>query len=146
MCALRSMRSLPGSPFLQIKNRASAAILNGKRATSRIPNWWMQDFVGIEIGGTKLQLVLGDETGKISERRRFSVDPAKGAAGIRRQIEQGVSELIGRHKPEAIGVGFGGPGCLKNRGICPSHQIEGWLEFGFWEWPRPISRAKDAVG
>ena len=34
--------------------------------------------LGIEIGGTKLQLVLGDEAGKICERRKLAVDPAQG--------------------------------------------------------------------
>ena len=49
--------------------------------------------LGVEIGGTKLQVVLGDEAGKIGERRKMAVDPAKGAAGIRQQIEQAVLEL-----------------------------------------------------
>src|SRR5882762_4081241 len=126
MCVPRSMRSSPGSPFHPIKNRVSAAISNGKRATSRITNWQMANFAGIEIGGTKLQLVLGDEEANIIERRKFAVDPDKGAAGIRRQIEQGLAELIGRHKPQASGVGFGGPVDWKNGRICRSHQIEGW--------------------
>ena len=43
-------------------------------------------FLGIEIGGTKLQLVLGNDAGKIEKRLRRKVDPAKGAAGIREQI------------------------------------------------------------
>ena len=105
----------------------------------------MANFAGIEIGGTKLQLVLGDETGQIGQRRRFSVEPAKGAAGIRRQIEQGVSELIGRHKPEAIGVGFGGPVDWKNGRICRSHQIEGWSEFELGEWLSQLTGAKVVV-
>ena len=36
------------------------------------------DYVGIEIGGTKLQLVLGDGAGRIRERRRLAVDAAEG--------------------------------------------------------------------
>jgi glucokinase len=102
----------------------------------------MANFAGIEIGGTKLQLVLGDEEANIIERRKFAVDPGKGAAGIRRQIEQGVAELIGRHKPEAIGVGFGGPVDWKNGRICRSHQIEGWSEFELGEWLSQLTGAK----
>ena len=34
----------------------------------------MRAYLGIEIGGTKLQLVLGDEGGKILERRRLAVE------------------------------------------------------------------------
>src|SRR5213592_2987235 len=94
----------------------------------------MAIFAGIEIGGTKLQLVLGDERGKIGERRRFAVEPNKGAAGIRRQIEQGISELIGARNIEAIGVGFGGPVDWKTGRICRSHQIKGWSGFYLGEW------------
>ena len=65
--------------------------------------------LGIEIGGTKLQLVLGDDGGVITERRRLAVDPSKGAAGIRDQIEQALPELLGGRRVARAGVGFGGP-------------------------------------
>jgi len=39
-------------------------------------------FIGIEIGGTKLQIVLGDHEARILERYRAGVDRSKGAAGI----------------------------------------------------------------
>jgi len=42
-----------------------------------------QSYLGIEIGGTKLQIVAGDESLEVRERRRITVDPAAGAAGIR---------------------------------------------------------------
>src|SRR5437773_8184145 len=102
----------------------------------------MAIFAGIEIGGTKLQLVLGDEQGRIRERRRFAVEPKKGAAGIRRQIEQGISELIGGHEPNAIGVGFGGPVDWKTGRICRSHQIKGWSGFELGKWLQHLTGAK----
>ena len=68
------------------------------------------NFLGIEIGGTKLQMVVGDETGKIVERRRFIVDRARGGAGIREQIKPALADLIPASRPAGIGVGFGGPG------------------------------------
>ncbi|NDD39632.1 MAG: ROK family protein, partial [Verrucomicrobia bacterium] len=40
-------------------------------------------FLGIEIGGTKLQLVAGDADARITARQRFTVDRARGGAGIR---------------------------------------------------------------
>src|SRR5262245_11432583 len=46
-------------------------------------------FLGIEIGGTKLQLVTGDESGRLLERCRFTVEKENGAAGIRAQIGEG---------------------------------------------------------
>ena len=65
--------------------------------------------LGIEIGGTKLQLVLGNDQAAILERRKLPVDPTRGAAGIRAQIQQTLPELIGNRTLRAIGVGFGGP-------------------------------------
>ena len=43
-------------------------------------------YLGIEIGGTKLQLVLGDSKARIIERFRFVVDRVAGADGIRKHI------------------------------------------------------------
>jgi glucokinase len=55
----------------------------------------VRSYIGIEIGGTKLQVVLGDEKAVISERRRFTVELPKGATGIRENIAQAVTELRG---------------------------------------------------
>ena len=74
--------------------------------------------LGVEIGGTKLQVVLGDEAGKIGERRKLAVDPAKGAAGIRQQIEKAVAELTRGRRILRAGVGFGGPVDWKTGRIC----------------------------
>ena len=46
--------------------------------------------LGIEIGGTKIQVVLGDAGHTIRDRRRFVVDRSQGAAGIRAQIEEAI--------------------------------------------------------
>ena len=43
------------------------------------------NLLGIEIGGTKTQVVLGDEQARILERRKFIVAPKRGAAGIQEQ-------------------------------------------------------------
>ena len=72
-----------------------------------LPSLFM--LLGLEIGGTKLQLVLGDEAGKISERRKLPVDAAGGAAGIRHQIERALPELLSGRQILRAGVGFGGP-------------------------------------
>ena len=66
-------------------------------------------FVGVEIGGTKLQIVAGNAAGRIQDRRRFDVDHTAGAEGIRAQIEAALPEMITRWQPCAVGVGFGGP-------------------------------------
>jgi glucokinase len=101
--------------------------------------------LGIEIGGTKLQLVLGDAAGQISERRKLAVDPSQGAAGIHRQIEGALSELVRGRRVLRAGVGFGGPVDWKTGRICRSHQIEGWSEFALGSWLRQLVDAPVVV-
>jgi len=100
-----------------------------------------KQFLGIEIGGTKLQIVVGNEGGKMEERFCFAVKAAEGGAGIRRQIEETVRELITRFQPAAVGVGFGGPVDWQTGVICCSHHIEGWTDFPLGPWLSEMARA-----
>jgi glucokinase len=97
------------------------------------------NLLGIEIGGTKLQLVAGDADARITTRRRLDVNVREGGAGIRRQIEGALPELLAATRPAAIGVGFGGPVDFRTGEICCSHQIEGWSQFPLGEWLKKIS-------
>ncbi|MSU33584.1 MAG: ROK family protein [Pedosphaera sp.] len=90
--------------------------------------------VGIEIGGTKLQVVAGNDVGSIVERHRFTVNPASGGAGIRSQIASTLPALLQRLHPVAVGVGFGGPVDWQTGRICCSHQVTGWSEFDLRSW------------
>jgi len=96
-------------------------------------------YAGIEIGGTKLQLVVGDEAGKIIQRLKFGVEPAKGAPAIREQIQRAMPDLTRANNIESVGVGFGGPVDWKSGRICRSHQIEGWSEFDLGGWLGQLS-------
>jgi glucokinase len=91
-------------------------------------------FLGIEIGGTKLQLVTGNAAGGIHARWRFEVTRAEGAAGIRRQIEQALPECLAAGNVTGLGVGFGGPVNWRTGQICVSHHVEGWSEFHLADW------------
>jgi glucokinase len=102
-------------------------------------------FVGIEIGGTKLQLVTGDNSATILERVRYSINPARGAIGIREQIEEGLQTLLTNKKVRSIGVGFGGPIDWKTGAIQLSHQIEGWGNFNLKEWLQQLTELPVAV-
>ena len=104
-----------------------------------------QNFLGIEIGGTKLQLVIGDASARITARRRLDVNVREGGAGIRRQIAAALPELIASARPAAVGVGFGGPVDWQTGKICCSHQIEGWSEFPLGEWLRELTGVPVAV-
>jgi len=94
--------------------------------------------IGIEIGGSKLQLVAG-EPGTIHERRKLVVDVKRGAIGIREQIEMVLPQLITKWKPRAIAVGFGGPVDRSSGRISRSHQIEGWSDFPLRSWLAEIA-------
>jgi glucokinase len=96
-------------------------------------------FVGIEIGGTKLQLFAGDASGTILDRRRISVEPARGAEGIRESIQETLPALIKQWNAQGICVGFGGPVNWRTGTISRSHQIEGWSGFAIGEWLRGIA-------
>jgi glucokinase len=98
-------------------------------------------FIGIEIGGTKLQIVTGDAAAKILERQRFAVDRAQGAGGIRRQIAGAMAEICAATKPAAVGVGYGGPVDWRTGRICCSHHIEGWSDFELGQWLEKLTGA-----
>lgn len=103
------------------------------------------NLLGIEIGGTKLQLALGREDGSIQVRRHLVVDPDRGGAGIRQQIEQVLPELLGGATLAAVGVGFGGPVESQTGKICCSHQLEGWSGFDLATWLNRLAAASTFV-
>jgi glucokinase len=92
-------------------------------------------FLGIEIGGTKLQLGVGTGNGPLLvtlERR--TVERARGAAAIREQILDAGRPLFARYPIERIGYGFGGPVNSATGRVIASHQVEGWTDFPIVEW------------
>jgi glucokinase len=111
----------------------------------RLPIDRTDHYLGIEIGGTKLQIVVGDASAQILERHRFTVDRQRGGDGIREQIQAALTELIPAQRPKAIGVGFGGPVDWRTGRICCSHQIAGWSEFALGDWLRSLALLPVAV-
>ena len=90
--------------------------------------------IGIEIGGTKQQIVVGDAEGRIIDRCRFTVDPAGGGPVIRDRMAEELPPILAEHHPERIGVGFGGPVDITAGTVAVSHQIEGWSGFPLRDW------------
>src|SRR5579871_1327136 len=96
-------------------------------------------FLGIEIGGTKLQLGVGPDDGKLRGLWRGAVDVAAGPEGIRRQIIAAVPELLAkagieRSQLRGVGIGFGGPVDDITHTVIKSHQIAGWDDFPLADW------------
>lgn len=91
-------------------------------------------YLGIEIGGTKLQVVAGNEQGQILERLRFIVAPEQGGEGIRAQIQAALPQLLRQFPVQAIGAGFGGPVDCQTGKICCSHHVQGWSDFELGPW------------
>ncbi len=115
-------------------------------------------YLGIEIGGTKLQLGIGQGNGVLDGLWRGSVDVGAGPVGIRRQIVAAVPELLGRsaigaQQIKAVGIGFGGPVDVGLQRIIRSHQIQGWDDFPLAAWvsdllghPAVIGNDADVAG
>jgi glucokinase len=96
-------------------------------------------YLGIEIGGTKLQLAIGSGNGHLDHFWRTTIIPANGATGILNQIEQGFSEILRQKQLQpkelsGVGIGFGGPIDDTTRSVIKSHQVQGWDEFPLADW------------
>lgn len=111
--------------------------------------------IGIEIGGTKLQAVLGDGAGRVLHRQRAAVQPQAGAVAIRRALPSLLNRLlaeagVGWAALTAIGIGFGGPLDAAKGEVLRSFQVGGWDGFPLKQWAHdtwgvPIVVANDAA-
>jgi glucokinase len=95
--------------------------------------------LGIEIGGTKLQLGIGPGQGSLIALERLPVDPSRGAPGILDQIQTTLPILLNRvnlsrHQIQAIGIGFGGPVDASRGRTQTSYQVGGWDDFPLASW------------
>lgn len=93
--------------------------------------------LGVEIGGTKLQIGLGRGDGQLLALRRSEVVPGRGARVILETIERTVNELLeetGLERPVAIGIGFGGPVDATRGVVLKSNHVAGWDGFPLAEW------------
>jgi glucokinase len=108
-------------------------------------------FVGVEIGGTKLQVGVGPSDGKIAHLWRGAVERAAGAEGICRQIAAAVPEVLTKAgfaatQIRGVGIGFGGPIDDATRGVLKSHQVGGWDGFPLADWAEKTLGWPCAIG
>lgn len=95
--------------------------------------------IGIEVGGTKIQVGLGFTDGELIKILRHQVDPKNGAGGIQRTLIAMADELLDSTgmalaEIDRIGIGFGGPVDTQRGSILKSFQIEGWDNFPLRDW------------
>ena len=146
----------PRSVFPRGCELAAAAYGTTGRAFFPLPSAQvMAFFVGIEIGGTKLQLAVGTGEGPpFHALVRDTVESPGTAARIQQQIVAGFHRLLGeaRLSPAeiaGIGIGFGGPVDSRGGTIVTSHQVDGWNGFRIVDWlqretGRPVVLHNDA--
>lgn len=115
-------------------------------------------YLGLEIGGTKLQIGLGEGDGSLKALARAQISPVDGPEGIRRQIVEMVPRLLAeaglsRAGLRGAGVGFGGPVDDANHEVIKSHQIAGWDHYPLAKWvaeilqlPAWLANDSDAAG
>jgi glucokinase len=106
--------------------------------------------LGVEIGGTKLQLGLGRGDGEILALERRVIRPEAGAPGILQQIAEAYENLLSRFsaghlRPSAVGIGFGGPVDAPRGRTLKSHQISGWDGFELANWARQTLKVADVA-
>ena len=111
--------------------------------------------IGIEIGGTKIQVGVGSASGKLLKPPiRKQVIQEDGAEGILRNIVGMAAEVLdstghSMSDVERIGIGFGGPLNIEQGVILKSYQISGWDNFPLkkWakaQWGKPVVIQNDA--
>lgn len=107
-------------------------------------------YLGIEIGGTKLQFGVGDgRAATFTTFARCDVDRARGAEGLREQIREVGGRLVAEHHVRAVGIGFGGPVDAPGGRVVRSFHVSGWEQFPLVAWceealGRPVALGNDA--
>ena len=94
----------------------------------------MDHYLGIEIGGTKIQMVTSDQDLNILDHSHFLVGQIKDANFIRKEIEKRIGEHLSRCPVKSIGVGFGGPILPATGQVYKSFQVDGWEGFNLKNW------------
>lgn len=112
--------------------------------------------IGIEIGGTKIQVGIGSSSGQLLPDGilQSQVVHEHGAEGIRHNLISMIKESLGAIHLKLsdvckIGIGFGGIVDTNSGVILKSYQIDGWNNFPLkgWaeeQWGKPVFIQNDA--
>jgi glucokinase len=113
------------------------------------------NLLGIDIGGTKMALSIGNERGEILVDQRFPTNASDPLATLTRAVEV-AEELIAKagltvERIDAIGISSPGPMCSKRRMILQTPNMKGWDHFKVGDFienrfKRPVFMQNDANG
>jgi glucokinase len=113
------------------------------------------NLLGIDIGGTKMAISVGNERGDILVSRRFPTDATDPQATLNRAVET-ARELLAQiglsaGQVDAIGISSPGPMCSRRRMILKTPNMKGWDHFRVGdfieaEFKRPTFMQNDANG
>ena len=88
----------------------------------------------VEIGGTKQQLAIIDDAGRIVEHICGKFPLPNGAIDVLNWIEANLPGLLAKHSVERIGVGYGGILESATGRVLLSVQVPGWQDFMLKDW------------
>ena len=63
--------------------------------------------IGVDLGGTKIEVANVDESGKVIDRVRMKTDVAGGSSAIEIQIQKGIEKLCNKNSGDPVGIGVG---------------------------------------
>ncbi len=113
------------------------------------------NLLGIDIGGTKIAVCIGNEKGTVQAARRFPTDANDPKATLERaaQIANELVEEAGLTLEQIRAVGISSPGlmCSKRRMILKTPNLKGWDHFKIGDFfdeklNRPVWMQNDANG
>jgi len=113
------------------------------------------NLLGIDIGGTKIAVCVGDEEGNIHLDQRFPTNAHDPRSTLTRAVEV-AEELLDKaglmiERIDAVGISSPGPMCSKRRLIMESPNLQGWDYFKIGDFieeklNRPTFMQNDANG
>lgn len=93
----------------------------------------VQDFIAaIDIGGTKIAVAIGTESGEIVARRAIKTDAAIPPEAVVSELLETLETLAAQHDGRLVSVGIGAPGPLdleRGRVLAPPNMPDSWQDF-----------------
>ena len=83
-------------------------------------------YLGMDIGGTKCAVVLGDETGAVLDKRKFATAEKDGPWGVLQAMAAAGHELLAGRTVSAVGISCGGPLDSRTGVVLSPPNLPGW--------------------